>query len=69
MGKIYDQLSIEELVVIQMRLEMGVKPGAIAVGLGRLAKNSPSESRRSCTDTTTSRGTPKSDKPAQSNMG
>ncbi len=35
MGKIYDQLSIEERVVIQIRLEMGVKPGAIAVGLGR----------------------------------
>ncbi len=36
-GKIYDQLGIEERVMIQMRLKMGVKPGAIAVGLGRPA--------------------------------
>jgi len=35
MGKIYDQLSIEERVVLQMRLELGVKPATIAVGLGR----------------------------------
>jgi len=31
MGKIYDQLSIEERVMIQMRLESGVIYGAIAV--------------------------------------
>ena len=37
MGKIYDQLSIEERVMLQMRLEMGVKPAAIALGLGRPA--------------------------------
>jgi len=28
-------VSIEERVVLQMRLELGVKPAAIAVGLGR----------------------------------
>jgi len=37
MGKIYDQLSIEERVMIQTRLETEVKPTAIAVGLGRSA--------------------------------
>jgi len=46
MGKIYDQLSIEERVVIQTRLEMGVKPGAIALGLGRPASTIWRELRR-----------------------
>jgi len=32
MGKVYDQLSIEGWVSIEIRLEMGVKPGVIAVG-------------------------------------
>ncbi len=49
MGKIYDQLSIEERVVIQMRLEMGVTPGAIAVGLGRPASTIWRELRRTQT--------------------
>jgi len=46
MGKIYDQLGIEEWVVIQMRLEMGVKPGMITVGLGRPASTIWRELRR-----------------------
>ena len=46
MGKIYDQLGIEERVMIQMRLEMGVKPGAIAVGLSRPASTIWRELRR-----------------------
>ena len=37
MGKNYKQLSLEERTMIQMQLEMGVKPAAIAVGLGRSA--------------------------------
>jgi IS30 family transposase len=35
MGKIYTQLSIEERAMIQAQLEMGIKPGVIALGLGR----------------------------------
>lgn len=35
MGKIYTQLSIEERTMIQTQLEMGIKPGVIAQGLGR----------------------------------
>ncbi len=46
MGKIYDQLGIGERVVIQIRLEMGVKPGAIALGLGRPASTIWRELRR-----------------------
>jgi len=37
MGKLYKQLSIEERTMIQMQLEMGVKPAAIARGLDRPA--------------------------------
>ena len=37
MGKIYRQLSIEERTIIQMQLQMGVKPAAIALGLNRSA--------------------------------
>lgn len=37
MGKIYQQLSIEERTMIQTQLEMGIKPAAIAVGLNRPA--------------------------------
>ena len=37
MGKNYCQLSIEERTVIQMQLEMGIKPAAIASGLNRSA--------------------------------
>ena len=37
MGKNYKQLSLEERTMIQTQLEMGVKPAAIAVGLGRSA--------------------------------
>ena len=33
MGKIYEQLSIEERTMIQTQLEMGIKPAAIAAGL------------------------------------
>jgi IS30 family transposase len=46
MGKIYDQLSIEERVVIQIRLELGDKPGAIARGLHRPASTIWRELRR-----------------------
>ncbi len=35
MGKIYEQLSIEEWTMIQTQLEMGIRPAAIAVGLNR----------------------------------
>ena len=35
MGRNYKQLSIEERTMIQTQLEMGIKPGAIAVELGR----------------------------------
>jgi len=35
MGKIYTQLRLEERTMIQTQLEMGVKPAAIALGLGR----------------------------------
>ena len=37
MGKIYEQLSIEERTMIQTQREMGIKPVAIAAGLGRSA--------------------------------
>jgi len=45
MGKIYTQLSIEERTIIQTQLAVGIKLGAIALGLGR----SPSKiSRELC---------------------
>ena len=37
MGRMYKQLSIEERTMIQTQLEMGIKPAAIAMGLGRSA--------------------------------
>ncbi len=33
MGKIYEQLSIEERTMIQTQLEMGIKQSAIALGV------------------------------------
>src|SRR3989338_9220733 len=46
MGKIYQQLSIEERTMIQTQLEMGIKPAAIAVGLNRSASTLSRELRR-----------------------
>ena len=57
MGKIYEQLSLEERTKIQMQLEAGFSPAAIALGLNRspstisreLCRNSwvrPKERRR-----------------------
>jgi IS30 family transposase len=37
MGRNYKQLSIEVRTMIQTQLEMGIKPAAIAAGLGRSA--------------------------------
>jgi IS30 family transposase len=46
MGKIYQQLSIEERTMIQTQLAMGIKPAAIAVGLNRSASTLSRELRR-----------------------
>lgn len=46
MGKIYQQLSIEERTMIQTQLAMGLKPAAIAVGLNRSAATLSRELRR-----------------------
>jgi len=46
MGKIYQQLSIEERTMIQTQLEMGLKPAAIATGLNRSASTLSRELRR-----------------------
>ena len=46
MGKIYQQLSIEERTMIQTQLEMGIKPAAIATGLNRSASTLSRELRR-----------------------
>ena len=46
MGKIYEQLSIEERTKIQIQLEMGIKPAAIALGLNRSASTISRELRR-----------------------
>lgn len=46
MGKIYEQLSIEERTMIQTQLEMGIKPAAIALGLNRSASTISHELRR-----------------------
>jgi IS30 family transposase len=46
MGKIYDQLSIEERSIIQMQLELGVKPSVIARMLNRSASTLSRELRR-----------------------
>ena len=37
MGKRYGQLGIEDRTIIQVQLEMGIKPAAIALGLNRSA--------------------------------
>ena len=46
MGKIYQQLSIEERTMIQTQLGMGIKPAAIALGLDRSASTLSRELRR-----------------------
>ncbi|MFN9491132.1 MAG: IS30 family transposase, partial [Betaproteobacteria bacterium] len=46
MGKIYDQLSIEERSIIQLQLELGVKPSVIARMLNRSASTLSRELRR-----------------------
>ncbi len=46
MGKIYQQLSIEERTMIQTQRGMGIKPAAIAVGLNRSASTLSRELRR-----------------------
>lgn len=46
MGKIYEQLSIEERTMIQTQLEMGIRPSAIAIGLNRSASTLSRELRR-----------------------
>jgi IS30 family transposase len=46
MGKIYEQLTIEDRTMIQTQLEMGIKPSAIALGLNRSASTISRELRR-----------------------
>lgn len=46
MGKNYNQLSIEERTMIQMQLEMGVKPAAITKSITRSASTVSREHRR-----------------------
>ena len=46
MGKIYDQLSVEERTIIQTQLAMGMKPSAIARGLERSPSTLSRELRR-----------------------
>ena len=46
MGKHYKQLSIEERTLIQTQLAIGVKPAAIAKGLGRCASTISRELKR-----------------------
>ena len=46
MGKIYQQLSIEERTMIQTQREMGIKPAVIAMGLNRSASTLSRELRR-----------------------
>jgi IS30 family transposase len=46
MGKIYEQLSIEERTMIQTQLELGIRPAAIAVGLNRSASTLSRELHR-----------------------
>src|SRR6185437_10860047 len=46
MGKIYQQLSIEERTMIQTQLEMRIKPAVIALGLNRSASTLSRELRR-----------------------
>jgi len=46
MGKIYGQLSLEERTKIQMQLEAGFLPAAIALGLDRSPSTISRELRR-----------------------
>ena len=46
MGTIYKQLSIEERTMLHTQLEQGLKPAAIALGLGRSASTLSRELRR-----------------------
>lgn len=46
MGKIYEQLSVEERTKIQMQLEEGFSPAAIALGLNRSPSTISRELRR-----------------------
>ena len=46
MGKIYNQLSVEERTMIQTQLSMGFKPGQIARELGRSAGTLSRELKR-----------------------
>ena len=46
MGKHYKQLSIEERTLIQTQLAIGVKPAAIAKGLGRCVSTISRELKR-----------------------
>ena len=46
MGKIYDQLSVEERTIIQTQLAMGMKPSAIARWLERSPSTVSRELRR-----------------------
>ena len=46
MGKIYEQLSLEERTKIQMQLEAGFTPAVIALGLGRSPSTISRELRR-----------------------
>ena len=46
MGKIYNQLSVEERTMIQTQLSMGFKPGQIALELGRSAGTLSRELKR-----------------------
>lgn len=46
MGKNYNQLSLEERVIIQTQLEMGIKPGTIAKSINRLPSTVSRELQR-----------------------
>jgi transposase, IS30 family len=46
MGRIYEQLGIEERTMIQTQLEMGIRHSAIAIGLNRSASTLSRELRR-----------------------
>jgi len=46
MGKLHEQLNIEERTMIQTQLEMDIKPGTIAKGLNHSASTLSREVRR-----------------------
>jgi IS30 family transposase len=46
MGKTYKHLSLQERVVVQTQLELGLSPGAIAAGLKRDRSSISRELRR-----------------------